>query len=221
MPAPTATDRDASGTLDQTELSRTSTTTSNSWQAKARYDRFFTLNNSAYASAQALSDKPAGKQFVGGGQAGYSRQLVKTDRYLAVAELGYDFSYEKATGPTAEGVPIHSGRAFTSAGITVSKQTGATLSLEVLTNLNKENAPAPGYAQVDGFKDTRFVGKLGLTTTLWENVSFGFGFTGRYDNAPAPLPALKTPALPFAPGFFPLAKKWDTITEATLIVTFL
>jgi putative salt-induced outer membrane protein YdiY len=200
------------------EITRTRTTTSNSWMGKARYDRFLTENNSAYVSSQFLIDRPAGKELVGGGQVGYSRQLFKTDRHLAVAEIGYDFSYEQSTSDDAVGVPIHSARAFLGEAFKVSSDTGAFVNVEVLTNLNEEKAPAPDYEQPAAFDDTRVLGKTGLTTTLWNNLSFGFSFTVRYDHAPAPLPAFK---IPFAAGFFPQAKELDTLTEASLVFTFL
>ena len=140
-----------------------------------------------------------------------------------MAEVGYDLSYEKAVDPTAVGVPVHSGRLFVAETISLNPATGATVGVEVLTNLNQEKAPADGYVEVDAFKDTRVIAKLGITTTLWKNISFGFGFTAKYDHAPAPLPAPKAAGgmpLPFAMDYKPLAEELDTLTEATLIVTF-
>ncbi len=214
----TAADSNMNGLLEDGELFRTSNTTSNSWQVRERYDRFFTTNNSGYVSTQSLRDRPAGKELNAGAQIGYSRQLIKNDRHRAVAEVGYDFSYEKATAPGATGVAVHSGRLFVAEALGLSPETGITVSVEVLSNLNKEKAPAPGYDEVDALKDTRVAGKLGLTTTLWKNLSFGFGVTLRYDDAPAPLPAPKG-SPPFDPAFHPLAKTLDFITEASLIVT--
>lgn len=207
---------------DGGELIRDPQTTSNLLQARGRYDRFLTENNSAYVSAQALRDRPAGKDIVAGGQVGYSRQVVKTARHTAVAEIGYDFSYEKSVGPTAEGVPIHSGRAFLAETLTLSDSTGITASVELLSNFNEERAPAPGYEAPDAFEDTRFVGKFGVTSALWNNLSFGFGFTAKYDAAPAPLPPVKVAGMtiPFAPTYRPYAEELDTILEATLILTF-
>ena len=52
---------------------------------------------------------------MGGGQLGYSRQLVKTDKNMLVAEIGYDFSYEsyvEQPGKTLDPVSIHSARLF-------------------------------------------------------------------------------------------------------------
>lgn len=195
-------------------------TTSNQWLAKGRYDRFVTQNNSIYGSAQMLADKPAGKEIVAGGQAGYSRQLIKNEMHLVVAEIGYDLSYERSTAAGAEGVGVHSGRLFASETLTVTKDTGLTAGIEVLSNLNHEKESKPGYQAIYGdlgtLKDTRVNGKLSLTTTLWSNVSFGFGFTARYDNRPG---LLAVPSGLSPTAYPPRARKLDTIIEANLIVT--
>src|SRR5205085_711905 len=84
---------------DVSALDRSPETTTNQWRARGRYDRFLTANNSAYGLGQIGADRIAGKKLIGGGQVGYSRQLVKTDAHTAVAELGYDFSYESYLSP--------------------------------------------------------------------------------------------------------------------------
>ncbi len=209
------------GLIEAGEIRTEERTITNAWFGKARYDRFFTANNTGYTSAQIAGDRPAGKLLVGGGQAGYSRQLYKSARHLALAEAGYDFSYERYLPPpggSSSSVNIHSARVFLGETLTLSKDTGVVASAELLLNLNQEKEPAPGYGTVSALNDVRIVGKAGLTTTLLSNVSFGFGFTLKYDNVPAPRAPFK---LPFAPGFFPRAQKTDTITEASLIVTFL
>ena len=63
-----------------TGIGRNEVTTTNDWQTKARYDRFFTANNAGYAAGQAAADRIAGKSFAGGGQVGYSRQLYQERR---------------------------------------------------------------------------------------------------------------------------------------------
>jgi hypothetical protein len=202
-------------------------TTTNQWAVKVRGDRALTENNAAFAAGMLGGDKIAGKSLVGGGQAGYSRQLYKGCGHTAVAELSYDFSYERYVQPptrSVEPVAIHSARALLGDKLTISDDTALNASAEALFNLNRETAPnaSDGTDKVAAFKDTRFIGKLGLTTRLWESLSFGFGFTLRYDQNPALLP---TPAaakgLPFAPAFKPFATKVDTLTEATLVFTFL
>jgi large conductance mechanosensitive channel len=210
-------------------LGRTGVTTTSSWLAKGRYDRFFTANNSGYASAQGAGDQVAGKSFYGGGQAGYSRQVLKDERNLMVAELGYDFSYERYVqqpNKTLDPVSIHSARVFVGETLTLTPSSGITASVEALLNLNKEGAALNVNTQmpgVDALHDTRVVGKLGLTSTLWKRLSLAFGLTVKYDQNPAPLPVPSgsLPGAAYAPGFVPFAEKVDTLTEANLIFTFL
>jgi hypothetical protein len=215
-----------------TGLPRTNIETTNNWFTKGRYDRFFTPNNSGYASAQAAADEIAGKSFYGGGQVGYSRQVYKSGMHLLVAELGYDLSYERyVTVPmtTHDPVTIHSARLFVGETLTLTKATGISAGLEALFNLNKEGAALQypsGVTGVDPLKDTRVNGKLGLTTTLYKRLSISFGFAIKYDQNPAPLPIPSgVPAgTTFSTTTFltpPFAEKVDTQTEATLVYTFL
>ena len=212
--------------LNTYTVDRQSITSTNNYYGKGRYDRFFTTNNAGYASGQAAADKIAGKTFFGGGQVGYSRQLYKSDMHLLVVEAGYDFSYERYVQPattTLDPVSIHSLRVFAGEALKLSAATGINASVEALFNLNKEgaaidvNTNMPG---VDAFKDTRINGKLGLTTTLYKQLSIGFGFTLKYDQNPAPLPAPPNAgtATPAAAYF---VDKVDTLSEVTLIMTFL
>jgi hypothetical protein len=214
------TDANANMLIDEGELGRQSQTTSKLFQAKGRYDRFFTLNNSGYASVQALSDVPAGKEMVAGGQVGYSRQIFKNDHNRLVAELGYDLSLEQAAAPDADLVQVHSARLYVAEDLKLSESTGLFANVEALFNLNEEKAPAPDYEAPAAFEDTRVVARTGINTTLWTNLSFAFSFGLRYDQAPAPLKAPSGAMFPFAPSFRPLARTWDTTTEATLVLTF-
>jgi hypothetical protein len=201
-----------------TSLPTQSVETTNTWNAKARYDRFFTANNAAYASALTSGDKIAGKTFAGGGQVGYSRQVLKSDMHLLVAELGYDFSYERYVQQpmkTLDPVSIHSARVFVGETLKVSGETGLTGSLEALFNLNKEGGAVnvdTNAKGVDAFKDT-----------LRKRLSLGVGFSLKYDQNPAPRPI--PPNLPagtvYAPTVHAFAETTDTLTELTLIYTFL
>lgn len=211
-------DPDGNKILD-TKPAFVSNVTSNLWFGRGRYDRFLTLNNSLYVSGQALSDRPAGKEIVGGGQGGYSRQLYQDDMHLLVAEVGYDFAYEKAAAAGANGISIHSGRFFLSETLKLSDDTGLGVGIELLTNLNNVSEPVANYGTIDPLEDTRVNGKAQLTTKLWKNISFGFGFSYRFDNAPAPL---KLPSdLTVYPGSVIKARRVDTVTEANLIITLL
>jgi hypothetical protein len=75
---------------------------------------------------------------------------------------------------------------------------------------------------VKAFKDTRVIGKVGLTTTLRTNLSLGVGFTVRYDQnpAPRPIPPSAKGAM-YAPNFQPFSDKVDTLTDLSLVLTFL
>jgi hypothetical protein len=211
-------------------LSHQQVVSTNNMAAKGRYDRFLTEHNTVYASGQAAADKIAGKTFFGGGQIGYSRLLVKDKWNLVVAELGYDFSYERylqQPGQTADPVTIHSARVLVGETLSLSKETGVTASVEALFNLNKETNAIDvntGNTGVKAFKDTRVNAKVGLSTNLWESLSFGFSFSLKYDQNPAPRPLPKN-----TPAGYAFAKtdsnfysdKVDTLTEASLIYTFM
>jgi hypothetical protein len=223
-----ASDANLDGFIDPTdpaELRKDFQTTANNWFAKARYDRFFTTNNSLYIAALGAGDRPAGKEFFGGGQIGYSRQLVK-DKYTDIqAELGYDVSYENYLDPPAGkpgSVTIHSARLFVGAHFKLQENTVLASSVEVLSNLNKENVANASTRSnhVPGLEDTRVYFKTGLTTKIYKNISLGVSFTLKYDNNPALLPAIKD-APQWLPGVEPFAKALDTVTEAVLVVNFL
>ncbi|MCG8417799.1 MAG: DUF481 domain-containing protein [Proteobacteria bacterium] len=190
-------------------------TTAQSWALDARYDRFLTKYNSLYITALVSGDEPAGKDFVGGGQTGYSRQLYKDDTHQVVGEVGYDFSYENLVA--GDGVSIHSGRLFAGYTGKLTETTGITLSVETLFNVNTLNIEVPqmsdsGGAQASPFDDTRATVKGGLTTVLFKDISLNIGFTAKYDRFPAFLSISNVPKR---------ADKFDATTKASLIVSFL
>jgi hypothetical protein len=201
----------------------------NNWLAKARYDRFFTDNNAGYVTALAGGDKIAGKTFAGGGQVGYSRQLLKNEMHLVVAELGYDFSYERYVqqpGKVLDPVSIHSARVFVGETLKATALTGLSASVEALFNLNEEEGAVNVDTNTKGvgaFRDTRVVGKLTVTTTVYKSLGIGLGFTLKYDENPAPRPIPPTaPAgATYGPGVRAFAETLDTLTEASLVYTFL
>jgi hypothetical protein len=209
-----AADVNGDGFIDADEITRPSRTSARGWESKLRYDRFLTTNNSLYAAALLSSDKPAGKQMVGGAQGGYSRQLFKNDCHEVVAEAGYDFSYERFVGRD-NGVAIHSARAFFGYVGKLQGDTALIAQAEVLSNANALDTPG---GRISRLEDTRLNGKLEITTELWRQINFSFSFIARFDNAPSPRPAFD---IPYAPGFVPLADKLDTITRASLIINFL
>ena len=210
-----ASDDNADGDIDPNEYERLSQTTTRALGGKARYDRFLSEMDALYVSAQALTDKPSGKNFIGGGQAGYSRTAFKTDRHNLVVEAGYDYSYEDPV--SGDGYSNHSLRAFAGYESKLTKDSGFDASIEGLFNVNELDTPTGPASR---FEDARINSQLSLTTKLFEDISFRFGFTARYDNVPSPLPDFG--GVPFdANSAVPEAQKLDTKTEATLIINFL
>jgi hypothetical protein len=211
-------DKNADGDIDIGEFSRTSQTTSKNFLGKARYDRFFTARNAAYGVGSIGADVPAGKDLFGGGQVGYSRTLVKGPISELVVEAGYDYTYVDLSA--ADPVSIHSARFFVGYTGTMSATTGLSASLETQLNLNAEDAPYLGAGEeIAPFEDTRVIAKLAVTSALAGDISVRFGFTAKYDQAPAPL--AKIAGFPTDALRPPLAETLDTTTELQLIVNFL
>jgi len=195
-------------------LSSTTQTTSESWGTRLRYDRFFDLN-AIYVFGFAGGDIPAGKQFVGSAQAGYSRALYKTAKDELVAEAGVDYSYERFVTGTPNSVNIVSLRAFLGYIGNPNDILSYNVSLEWLGNMNEETRPT---GTVGPFADNRVNGRLGLTWKIFGNGSLGFRFRALYDSAPAPRPLPGLPAgLQWPANYQPLADKFDTFTEIVLV----
>ncbi len=188
---------------------------SEAWGVRLRYDRFFGLN-AIYVFGFAGGDVPAGKQFVGGAQVGYSRALWKTATAELVGEVGLDYTYQRYVVGTPNSINIAALRAFIGYLGTPSKDLEYNASIEYLGNLNTEDTPT---GRVGSFGDNRAMGKLGVTWKIFGDGSLGFRFRALYDSAPAPKPP---PAgFSWAPGYVPLAKEWDTFTELVLVYKLL
>ncbi len=208
-------DQNGNGIIDnEAEIARETQTTTEAWLLKARYDRFLTDNNSLFVTGIASADEPAGKEFVGGGQVGYARQLYNSKNHTVSAEVGYDFSYEDLV--VGDASSIHSLRGFVGYDGKLSPDTGVGASVEGLFNLNTLDS-AQGE-EIGFFEDARVNTKLAITTKMYENINFQFSFEAKFDNAPAPLPQFGPG---FANGFVPLADELDTKTSASLIYNFL
>jgi len=202
---------------DASEVRRDSATSTALWNAKLRYDRFFSENNVGYITAFAWGNTPAGKKVVAGGQIGYSRQLYKNEMHLLVAELGYDFSYERYTTGNNLDYYLHSLRAYLGYNLSLSKDTSFLVDVEYLGNMNPYDGPYS--ARVGAFEDSRINGRVALTTRIWKKLSFRIAFTAKFDNVPAP--AATIGGLKFGPNYLPPSEKLDTITDASLVVSFL
>ncbi len=205
-------DRNDNGMIDdETEITSVETITAETLASKLRYDRFLTRLNSLYVAALASRDTPAGKQFVFGGQLGYSRTLYKSKTAVTVAEIGYDYSREDLI--SAAPFSIHSIRAFVGHKATMTEGTELNASYEVLTNMNTLTLPSGK----DGgpLEDTRVNVKVGISAQIGLNLAFQSSIEARYDHRPGPL-AVKNLAM----GFSPEASRLDTVMKATFIYTF-
>ncbi len=210
-------DFNGDGMVEQGELSKFEQTTTALWNGKLRYDRFFTPNNSGYVDAFASGNEPAGMRVQTGGQAGYSRQVYKSDLHLLRAEIGIDYSYIHYVAPGTNNLNVASLRAFVGYVLSFSKTTAFNVDIEALFNLNPLTAPTGG--NVSPFTYSRVNAKTALVTTLYKNIAFRLGFTAIFNNVVGPIP--EQGGIPFAMGYRPLAEKLDTITDASLVVTFL
>ncbi|HEX2571976.1 MAG TPA: DUF481 domain-containing protein [Polyangia bacterium] len=209
-----ANDIDGNGAIGPGEIADRQVTTTALWSVKGRYDRFFTPRNSFYLTGGVLGNRPAGKVIVAAGQVGYSRLIYQGKRNELSGEGGYDFTFERDIGNVPD-LFIHSLRLYLGYGLKISETTAFSASVEALLNLNPENGPLGRIAPI---QDTRINGRAAITTKLWKLLSLRVSFTARYDNSPAPLPAL---SIPYQTGFIPLASRLDTITEVAIVAQIL
>jgi hypothetical protein len=211
----TASDTNQDGVIGPGELQSITQSVSEAWGLRLRYDRFFGLN-AIYAFGFAGGDVPAGKQFLTGGQVGYSRALWKTETSELVGEAGIDYTYQRFVVGDPNAVNIISLRTFLGYLGTPNKDLQYNASVEYLGNLNALDTPT---GRVGTFADNRLIGRLGVTWKIFGDGSLGFRFRALYDSAPAPKPP---PAgFAWAAGYQPLAKEWDTFTELVLVYKLL
>lgn len=211
----TATDANGDGLIQKEEIRSESKAGAQNWYLKPRYDRYLTDTDSVYVAASAGSDVLAGKQFLGGGQLGYSRVVYSSDPHEIIAELGYDFTHERYQEPADSSLNVHSARAFGGYRLKLADDIFVQSAVEVLSNLFPEGTPT---GDVSRFTDTRVNWKNLLSAKVWRNISGRFTFTARYDNVPAPRPEFD---LPYAAGVVVPADKLDTQTELAVVVNFL
>jgi hypothetical protein len=192
------------------EIDTVTTISSQNLTGKARYDRFLTTHNSLFIAALASTDEPAGKELVLGGQAGYSRQLYKSDHHELVGEAGVDYSREKLI--SGDPLSIISARFFAGYKGEFSTSTALDGSVEALLNLNSLDTPT---GEASAIEDTRVNGKLGVTSKLSSSLSFSTSLEVKFDNKPAPLNIDK-----LAPGYVPESSQYDTLMKASVIYSF-
>jgi hypothetical protein len=209
----TLNDTNGNGLIDNdAEITTVKQITAESYAGKVRYDRFLTKHNSLFLAGLMSRDVPAGKELVMGAQAGYSRQLYKTEKAEAVGEIGVDYSNENLTsGPSLK---IFSLRGFVGYKAEMTEGTSFETSLEVLSNLNEEQLPNMKDGSIG--QDTRVNFKASVSSKVTKNLSFQTSIEAKYDHRPGPL-GVKNLAM----GFTPEASRFDTIMKASFIYTIL
>ncbi len=213
----TANDANGNGTIDgENEIDRVGQTTAEEWYGKARGDYFLSERLSVWGAARIGANPIAGKELYYGGQIGVAYLVHKSEKYSLRAELGYDYTHEDFVAPGADSIDSHSARGWLGGDAKLSDDTGMKAYAEALVNLNEYDLAGTTLALGD---DLRVNAGIELNTKIRGNISFSFGFDVKYDKAPAPRPAFD--GLPYAAGFLPVAETVDTVTKATLIITFL
>jgi hypothetical protein len=210
-----ATDASGDGLIQNNEIKSESKAGAQNWYLKPRYDRYLTDTDSLYIAPAAGSDVLAGKQFMGGGQLGYSRIAFSVEPHEIIAEVGYDFTHERYLEPPDASLDVHSARLFGGYRLKLADDIFVQTAIEGLSNIFPEQTPT---GRVSRFVDTRVNWKSLLSAKVWRNISGRFTFTARYDNVPAPRPEFE---LPYAPGVVVPADKLDTQTELAIVVNFL
>ena len=220
-----ANDKNGDGAVGPGELSRSGQDTTRQFNVQGRYDRFFGQeNNSVFASAHVLSDPPAGKALMLGGQLGYTRVVFKSPHQQTSFEVGGDYTHEKYVDPTLAAVEALSGRVFINHTVKVTDTAGGSVGVEALDNVAAESTALnlDGRTGVRAGQDLRVNAVVAATAAVTKHVSLALSYTVKYDRVPAPLPGVTAPvAVPFQEGYHPLARPFDTLLDASVLVTFL
>jgi hypothetical protein len=210
-----AVDSDGAPGIGPGEVRSVVQTTAAAWAGKLRYDRFFGVRHSLYLAVNAAADEPAGKRFLGGGQLGYSRELLKSEKHLLVAEAGYDLAYQDYVA-APQSSTVHSARLFANYQWSPSPEAKASLAAELLTNVAGEDTPT-GHVPI--FRDDRLTGRAELSLKVNDRGRLAMRASVKYDTHPAPKPPPS--GMSWAPGYVPLAERLDTRTELLFVYSFL
>jgi putative salt-induced outer membrane protein YdiY len=163
-------------------------TTVENFQSKARYDRFFLTDWTAFFGAQARNDRFQGLDLRLQLDPGLGYYFINDPKQLFWAELGYDYLHdirrdEDRVVKDAAGIPtgeiidktnsVHSGRAFVGYDNQINEAVTFTL----------------GFEYLQGLSDTaihRFTNDVKLSSKLGGGFSVTTSFSVRYDSVPLP-----------------------------------
>ena len=168
--------------------------------AKARYDRFFTLMDAIFAAAVYRRDTFAGLDVRLQGQLGYLRNIYKGENHRLWGEVGYDITFDNfdpdplldADGNELDGEEVlHSARAFIGYDNHLNEAVTLLTGLEALFDVQEAD-------------NVRLAWVTELRSKVADSLQVGLNFTLRYDNVPVE-------------G----AEKLDTLTTLNLLYTLL
>jgi putative salt-induced outer membrane protein YdiY len=181
------------------------TTSTQLWLWRARYDRYFGERNTIYGTFQISGDKPSGYWYRIEPQVGYARLFLKSERQLFRGEGGYDYTFEHRVHNSDQiaNVEYHSLRLFLYYENKFTKYAAVTEGLEMLWAMND-------------VESVRLNSLTSLSSTIYKNISLKLNFTVHFNNKPPP----RTNLDPAQPDNITLDKV-DTLLEAVLAVTFL
>jgi putative salt-induced outer membrane protein YdiY len=193
-----------------------STTSTQMWLWRARYDRFFLERNTVFASFQMSGDRPAGYWWRIEPQAGYARLFFQSIHQLLKGEVGYDYTLEHRAGVLPAGSPrnveFHSLRLYGYYENKFTPYASFTEGCELLWALNDLDS-------------VRVNSLTSLSSTISKRVALKLNFTVKFNNRPPPRPTnLVDPAtmMPFVPAPNDTTlDKVDTLLEAVVAVTLL
>ncbi len=148
-------------------------TTARNGIIKARYDRYFLVKNTVFASFQSSGDRFAGYWYRLEPQVGYARLLFKSIHQTFRGEIGYDYTYEhRVLQPNADrNVQYHSGRLFIFYENKFTPWASFSEGLEMLEAFN----------HVQSF---RLNSLTSLTSTIYKNIAMKLNFKLAFNNDP-------------------------------------
>ena len=196
------------------DIETVDTVSAKNFTGRLRYDRFLTEFNSLFVGLIARTDVPAGIKVGGSAQAGYSRSLYKSEKYQAVSEIGYDYTFTRFDAEDAKSTNVHSARIFAAFKGKMNSATNLDTSIEALPNVNAFTMPT-GDVKIG--EATRVNFHVGITSKLTKSLSVNTSLDIKFANRPAPL---ALPGVTFATGFTPESAQLDSILKASLIYSF-
>jgi putative salt-induced outer membrane protein YdiY len=164
------------------------------WNSRARYDRFFTDNDAAYASSRHRWDTFAGLDTRLQFQVGYLRNFYKIENHRIWGEVGYDFTWDNVHNVDDDRTATHAGRLFLGYQNHLNEHVEFLANVESLFNFEEGS-------------DVRINADTTLRATVATRLALEIQFKMQFDNVPVEI----------MPGVS--KEKLDTQTTVRLVYT--